>query len=220
MKDNCEVVGVMMSNLEALIQAAQYLEQNDHDEESTARKRTSRNRQKKPSSYSLARSRTTHNLLEKNRRAQLRDCLEVLRQHVPLPDKLTTLALLQSARKYIESLQQKEKDDDQLVIKLQNEQAYLLSRLVELGATGYVESIPSETTLINGTQDQSTSNILNTQIMVSPTLTPANSSEDKEEDESVVVDILTHESEDDNSSTTSGSDGGCTSSRHKYEVTV
>lgn len=36
------------------------------------------------------------------RRAQLRDCLEVLRQHVPLPDKLTTLALLQSARKYIE----------------------------------------------------------------------------------------------------------------------
>ena len=36
------------------------------------------------------------------RRAQLRDCLEVLRQHVPFPDKLTTLALLQSARKYIE----------------------------------------------------------------------------------------------------------------------
>ena len=36
------------------------------------------------------------------RRAQLRDCLEVLRQHVPLPDKLTTLALLQSAKKYIE----------------------------------------------------------------------------------------------------------------------
>ncbi len=36
------------------------------------------------------------------RRAQLRDCLEVLRQHVPFPDKLTTLALLQSAKKYIE----------------------------------------------------------------------------------------------------------------------
>ena len=36
------------------------------------------------------------------RRAQLRDCLEVLRQHVLLPDKLTTLALLQSAKKYIE----------------------------------------------------------------------------------------------------------------------
>ncbi len=37
-----------------------------------------------------------------SRRAQLRNCLEVLRQHVPLPDKLTTLALLQSAKKYIE----------------------------------------------------------------------------------------------------------------------
>lgn len=43
---------------------------------------------------------------------------------------------------------------------------------------------------------------------------------DKEEDESVVIDILTHESEDDTSSTTSGSDGGCTSTSHKYEVTV
>ena len=40
--------------------------------------------------------------LSLHRRAQLRDCLEVLRQHVPLPDKLTTLALLQSAKKYIE----------------------------------------------------------------------------------------------------------------------
>ena len=43
---------------------------------------------------------------------------------------------------------------------------------------------------------------------------------DKEEDESVVIDILTHDSEDDTSSTTSGSDGGCTSTSHKYEVTV
>ena len=42
---------------------------------------------------------------------------------------------------------------------------------------------------------------------------------DKEEDESMVIDILTHESEDDTSSTTSG-DGGCTSTTHKYEVTV
>ena len=43
---------------------------------------------------------------------------------------------------------------------------------------------------------------------------------DKEEDESVVVDVLTHESEDDTSSITSGSDGGCTSTTHKYEVAV
>lgn len=73
------------------------------------------------------------------------------------------------------SLQQKEKDDDQLVVKLQNEQAFLLSRLVELGATGYVESISPEPTN-NGTQDQTTSSILNTEIMVSHTLTPTNSS--------------------------------------------
>jgi len=51
-----------MSSLEALIQAAQYLEENGQDEE-TPRKRTHRYRMKKPSTY----SRTTHNLLEKNR---------------------------------------------------------------------------------------------------------------------------------------------------------
>ena len=42
----------------------------------------------------------------------------------------------------------------------------------------------------------------------------------KEEDENVVIDVLTHESEDETSSTTSGSDGGCTSTSHKYELTV
>lgn len=42
----------------------------------------------------------------------------------------------------------------------------------------------------------------------------------KEEDENMVIDVLSHESEDDNSSTTSGSDGGCTSTSHKYELAV
>lgn len=38
-----------------------------------------------------------------------------------------------------------------------------------------------------------------------------------DEDENVVIDVL---SEDDTSSTTSGSDGGCTSTSHKFPVVV
>ncbi|XP_057307517.1 max dimerization protein 3-like [Hydractinia symbiolongicarpus] len=52
--------------------------------------------------------RATHNQLEKNRRAHLRDCLVSLRDLVPCsPDtnKVTTLSLLQSAKQYIKVLE-------------------------------------------------------------------------------------------------------------------
>ena len=42
--------------------------------------------------------------------------------------------------------------------------------------------------------------------------------EGTEEDENVEVDVLSQESEDDTSSTTSGSDGGCTSTSHKFPI--
>jgi len=219
-----------MSSLEALIQAAQYLEENGQDEE-TPRKRTHRYRMKKPSTY----SRTTHNLLEKNRRAQLRDCLEVLRQHVPLPDKLTTLALLQSAKKYIETLQQKEREENEIKIKLQNAQALLLSRLAELGAGSYVNSTnlspkssPSRTPTTSSVGTNTSpppSSHLRAKAQRSPSprsplRPPDREEEEEEEDESIVIDVLSQESEDDISSTTSGSDGGCTTTSHKYEISV
>lgn len=112
-----------------------------------------------------------------NRRAQLRDCLEVLRQHVPLPDKLTTLALLQSAKKYIEvcvslsflccitrlcpslpshrcalqSLQKKEREENEIKMKLEHEQSILISKLVEMGAAGFISSTTSRSTPPPGT---------------------------------------------------------------------
>ena len=36
----------------------------------------------------------------------------------------------------------------------------------------------------------------------------------------MVIDVMTHESEDETSSTSSASDGGCTSTSHKYEHTA
>eukprot|EP00731_Ephydatia_muelleri_P021159 Em0013g886a len=176
-----------LSSLDALIQAAQFIEQNggDSDVVSQQKKRTHRHKMRKPSTY----SRTTHNLLEKNRRAQLRDCLEVLRQHVPLPDKLTTLALLQSAKKYIENLQVKERDENAARTNLKNEQSMLLSRLAELGAKSVLVTTPSKA------------------------YSPEAANSKEEDDESMAVDV---ESEDETSSITSGSDGGCTSTSHKF----
>ncbi|XP_064383187.1 max dimerization protein 3-like isoform X2 [Halichondria panicea] len=212
-------------SLEDLIQAAQFLEQNgrsgDEDLEESPKKRSRPNRQKRPASYSaMARSRTTHNLLEKNRRAQLRDCLEVLRQHVPLPDKLTTLALLQSAKKYIESLKKKERKEKELKTKLQNDQSALLSRLAELGAGDYVQALSGEGTTEDPAVAPSSpaTDLRNSLLEVSdivvdePNKTGVSNAE---EEDNVVIDVLSNES-DDNSSTTSGSDGGCTSTSHKY----
>lgn len=116
----------MSTSVEALLKAAQFLEENSFRDRTPRR----RNRYKRPANY----SRLTHNLLEKHRRAQLRDCLEILRSQVPFTDKLTTLSLLQSARKYIEILrtQEHEQITKKTELRLQNER--LAKQLMELGA--------------------------------------------------------------------------------------
>lgn len=205
-------------SIDALIQAAQYL---DGQEQSPRNRSRNRCRNKKPTSY----SRTTHNLLEKNRRAQLRDCLEVLRQHVPLPDKLTTLALLQSAKKYIEGLQQKEKEDIEAKMKLQHQQTVLLSRLAELGAS-HVKCLlsvkthesppPSSPSYSNPDSLDSASSLTKGKGQRSSLSDDLDGREDEEDN--VVIDVLTHDSEDEISSTTSGSDGGCTATTHKIQI--
>jgi hypothetical protein len=220
-------------SIDALIQAAQYLEENGEEQNQRNRSRTHRCRNKKPTSY----SRTTHNLLEKNRRAQLRDCLEVLRQHVPLPDKLTTLALLQSAKKYIEGLQQKEKDDIDAKMKLQHEQSVLLSRLAELGAS-HVKCLlsvkthnpppqsspspsPCSPSYSNPESFDSTSSFGHeTKMKVQRSTSLSDDLDSRDDEESMVIDVMTHDSDDETSSTTSGSDGGCTATTHKIQIAV
>lgn len=218
-----------MSSLETLIQAVQYVEDSENGElegeaeaeEEVPRKRSSRGRTSK---RSAPYGRTTHNLLEKNRRAQLRDCLEVLRQHVPLPDKLTTLALLQSAKKYIESLQQKEREENEIKVKLEHEHSILVSKLVELGAAGFVNSTASRSsppptgttpTEIAAPNEGISLGLGDSHLQISPSPKDSRSHEEDLCEEDVVIDVL---SEDDTSSTTSGSDGGCTSTSHKFPI--
>lgn len=119
-------------NIDQLLQAARIIEQRDE-----AKKQTQApvKRDRKPTKRSQSYSRTTHNQLEKNRRAHLRDCLELLKELVPSPpehQKATTLALLQSAQQYIQVLQIAEKEALDKKRQLNKERYDLQRRLAAL----------------------------------------------------------------------------------------
>ena len=136
----------------------------------------------------------------------------------------------------LQTLQIKEREENDTKIKLQNAQALLLSRLAELGAGSYVNSAnlspkssPSHTPTMSSVGTNTSpppSSHLRAKVRRSPSprspLRPRDreEEEEEEEDESIVIDVLSQESEDDISSTTSGSDGGCTTTSHKYEISV
>ncbi|XP_034037330.1 max dimerization protein 3-like [Thalassophryne amazonica] len=80
-------------------------------------------------------ARSVHNELEKNRRAQLRHCLEQLKKQVPLsPDSMrnTTLNLLRQAQLHIKKLQEQDERAEQLKVRLRWEQRELRFRLEQL----------------------------------------------------------------------------------------
>lgn len=119
-------------NIEQLLVAAKILEQRDEAKKQT---QASVKRERKPTKRSQSYSRTTHNQLEKNRRAHLRDCLELLKELVPSPpehQKATTLALLQSAQQYIQVLQMSEKEALDTKRRLNQERCVLQRRLALL----------------------------------------------------------------------------------------
>lgn len=77
-------------------------------------------------------NRSTHNELEKNRRAHLRNCLEKLKDIVPLgPDnsRHTTLGLLNKAKHFIKNLEEKDRKVCSSKETLLREQRYLRRRL-------------------------------------------------------------------------------------------
>ncbi|KPM10632.1 max-interacting protein 1-like protein, partial [Sarcoptes scabiei] len=78
---------------------------------------------------------TTHNELEKNRRAHLRNCLEKLKEIVPLgpeSNRHTTLGLLTKAKAFIKNLEEKDKRHQTTKDQLLKEQKYLRDKLDQL----------------------------------------------------------------------------------------
>merc|ERR1712012_343094 len=157
-----------MSSIAALLQAAEYLERREREvehgyasslpgpfvlDESYNQTRnhlsigvnsnSSFKRLKTPNNKKPQGNRSTHNELEKNRRAHLRNCLEKLKDIVPVggdSSRHTTLGLLNKAKHFIKALEDKERKSHAHRENLLREQRYLRRRL-ELLST-QVDAIP------------------------------------------------------------------------------
>jgi len=211
-----------MSSIAALLQAAEYLERREREvehgyasslpgpfvlDESYNQTRnhlsigvnsnSSFKRLKTPNNKKPQGNRSTHNELEKNRRAHLRNCLEKLKDIVPVggdSSRHTTLGLLNKAKHFIKSLEDKERKSTAHRDNLLREQRYLRRRL-ELLST-QVDAIHKRRSV----SECSTS-----------TVSSSHSSHSESDEHEVDVIGYGGASDDDHSSIRSGtSDGGVT----------
>ncbi|MCI4392904.1 hypothetical protein PGIGA_G00151290 [Pangasianodon gigas] len=129
--------------VQMLIEAAEYLDRREREAEHgyasmlpfTSHKDRDGSKRKNKSKKNCS-SRSTHNEMEKNRRAHLRLCLERLKSLVPLgPDsnRHTTLSLLMKAKDHIKRLEESERKAQHTIDQLQREQRHLRRRLEQLG---------------------------------------------------------------------------------------
>uniref|UniRef100_A0AAY4A2L8 BHLH domain-containing protein n=1 Tax=Denticeps clupeoides TaxID=299321 RepID=A0AAY4A2L8_9TELE len=135
-----------LNSLLILLEAAEYLERRDREAEhgyasvlpynsdfSTKKSKAS------PISRKAPNNRSSHNELEKHRRAKLRLYLEQLKELVPLgPDSTrhTTLSLLKRARMHIKKLEEQDRKALNVKEQLQREHRYLKRRLEQLSVQG------------------------------------------------------------------------------------
>ncbi|XP_071093011.1 max-binding protein MNT-like isoform X1 [Haliotis cracherodii] len=84
--------------------------------------------------YGGAGTREVHNKLEKNRRAHLKECFEVLKKQIPfMEDKKTSnLSILRGSLKYIQNLKRKEKEYEMELQRLAQEKSRLRDRIATL----------------------------------------------------------------------------------------
>ncbi|KAJ8403549.1 hypothetical protein AAFF_G00348750 [Aldrovandia affinis] len=134
-----------LNSLLILLEAAEYLERKDREAEhgyasvlpydrDFSKKKTKTS----PISRKPQNNRSSHNELEKHRRAKLRLYLEELKQLVPLgPDSTrhTTLSLLKRAKMHIKKLEEQDRKALNMKEQLQREHRYLKRRLEQLSGS-------------------------------------------------------------------------------------
>ncbi|XP_013774544.1 max dimerization protein 1-like isoform X2 [Limulus polyphemus] len=121
-------------SIAALIQAAEYLDRREREAEHGYASTLSLSRDLR---HRRAVSKKSHSQGHFNRRAHLRDCMENLKEMVPLdPDssRHTTLGLLTKAKLFIKGLEEREKKQQVQKEQLLREQRYLRRRRDHLGA--------------------------------------------------------------------------------------
>ncbi|XP_076845592.1 max dimerization protein 4 [Brachyhypopomus gauderio] len=135
-----------LNSLLILLEAAEYLERRDREAEhgyasvlpynsDFSRKKTKAT----PISRKTQNNRSSHNELEKHRRAKLRLYLEQLKQLVPLgpeSSRHTTLSLLKRAKMHIKKLEEQDRKALNVKEQLQREHRYLKRRLEQLSVQG------------------------------------------------------------------------------------
>lgn len=127
-------------SIAALLEAAEYIERREREAEHGYASPMPipddmRTVTKRPKTKKSQGSRTTHNELEKNRRAHLRNCLEKLKVLVPLgpeTSRHTTLGLLTKAKRFIKNLEERERKHAVHKEQLSREQRFLRRRLEQL----------------------------------------------------------------------------------------
>uniref|UniRef100_A0A8D0LAB9 MAX dimerization protein 4 n=1 Tax=Sphenodon punctatus TaxID=8508 RepID=A0A8D0LAB9_SPHPU len=140
-----------LNSLLVLLEAAEYLERRDREAEHgyasvlPFQRDCGRKKQGKasgggaPPGRKSPSTRSSHNELEKHRRAKLRLYLEQLKQLVPLgPDSTrhTTLSLLKRAKMHIKKLEEQDRKALNIKEQLQREHRYLKRRLEQLSVQG------------------------------------------------------------------------------------
>ncbi|XP_046875186.1 max dimerization protein 3 isoform X1 [Hypomesus transpacificus] len=131
-------------SIQVLLQAAEFLERREREAEHgyassalpfhSPRESDKKNKQKNKK-IPAGSNRSVHNELEKHRRAQLKHCLEQLKEQVPLSSdstRNTTLNLLRRAQLHIKKLQQQDERAEQVKGRLRWEQRELQVRLDHL----------------------------------------------------------------------------------------
>ncbi|KAM9609518.1 max dimerization protein 1 isoform X2 [Harpia harpyja] len=128
-------------NIQMLLEAAEYLERREREAEHgyaslLPGKHGEALRRRAKARKNGGGSRSTHNEMEKNRRAHLRLCLEKLKGLVPLgpeASRHTTLSLLTKAKLHIKKLEDYDRKAVHQIDQLQREQRHLKRQLEKLG---------------------------------------------------------------------------------------
>ncbi|XP_018967730.1 max-interacting protein 1 isoform X1 [Cyprinus carpio] len=160
------VINTFLTNVQVLLEAARYIEsaerkdgKSEHGYASTfpSIQHSSYQRQRKLRNKKCSNNlnRSTHNELEKNRRAHLRLCLERLKGLIPLgpeSSRHTTLGLLNKAKAHIKKLEEAERKSQYQLENLEREQRHLQRRLDLLrGGGGVLEGERIHTDSIGST---------------------------------------------------------------------
>lgn len=204
-------------SIAALIKAAEYLERRDRgfpcvaeSEHGYASPAPIPDDFKRTKSFKkIINCRSTHNELEKNRRAHLRQCLEQLKDLVPLgpeASRHTTLGLLTKAKRFIKSLEERDRRHASHKDTLSRHNRYLRRRLYSLKECR-VTAIPDVTKRRSVSECSSTATACS---LASSSTT--NSSSSPSRSESDEVDVIGYssnaQSDSDDHSVQSSSDSG------------